>query len=350
LNLLKRWRIGLLGLAVSLLAVYIIVSEIDFDVLGDAIQQADWIWVVPCMALLLAGLGARALRWRLLLSGALPLGRTFNIMNVAYLVNNILPLRIGEVARVFLANRAEPPVPVLKTTSTIIVERLLDLLSVVMLVAFALALGEVPEVLRSAGIFMGVVGLSGFLTLVFLSRQRELAHRLLGWFVERLPALERFNLVNLLDHFLDGLLPLASLPTLIGALWWSSVAWGLSFSAGYLMMYIFYPEASFVATCLYIAAAAFAIAVPATVGSLGVYEGSILLVMEALGYADPYTTAVAFAVTVHLINMVVNSSTGVIGFIAEGITLGQLSDGVRQVGQNTSSAAPHDLTRTELTP
>ncbi len=343
MNLLKRWRIGLLGLAVSLLAAYFIVSEIDFNLLGDAIQQARWIYVLPCVFLLLAGLVARALRWRLLLSDGLPLGRTFHIMNVAYLVNGVLPLRIGEVARIFLANRAEPPVPMLKTASTIIVERLLDLLSVVMLVALALALGDVPEVLRNAGILMGVVGFSGFLVLVFLSRQRELAHRILGAIVARVPLLQRLHVVELLDHFLDGLLPLAKFHTLVGALWWSAIGWGFSVAAGYVLMYTFYAEASLAATCLYIAAAAFAIAVPATVGSLGVYEASILLALEALGYGEPYATAVAFAVTVHLVNVAVHSVTGVIGFITEGITLGQLSDGVRQVN------ATHDMTRTEVT-
>ena len=90
---------------------------------------ARYIYVLPTVVFLLLGLVTRAFRWQVLLSGDLPIGRTFSIMNVAYLVNGVLPLRIGEVARIYLATRATPPVPPMKTASTIIVERLLDLRS-----------------------------------------------------------------------------------------------------------------------------------------------------------------------------------------------------------------------------
>jgi hypothetical protein len=100
---------------------------------------------------LLLGLVTRALRWQVLLNGSLVLHRAFSIMNVAYLVNGVLPLRLGEVARVYLTTRLPKPIPVLTTTSTIIVERLLDLLAVVMLMSLALATGNVPTELRFAG-------------------------------------------------------------------------------------------------------------------------------------------------------------------------------------------------------
>lgn len=327
----KRWRIGLLGLLVSAAAVYFIASQTDFTLLRDALDQARWIYVVPCVVLLLVGLVARAIRWRLLLSGDLPLARAFHIMNVAYLVNGVLPLRIGEVARVYLATRAQPPVPVLKTTGTIIVERLLDLLAVVMMIALGLAFADVPPVLRSAGLLIGVAGFFGFALLIVLSRRRSLAHRLLDFAGTRLPFLTRWDVAAWLDQFLDGLRPLARWRTLWPALFWTLVSWALSVAAGYVLMYTFFPTASLTVTGLYIAAAALAIAVPATVGSLGVYEASILIVLQSTGYGDPYAVAVAFAVTVHFVNVAVHAVTGFIGFIAEGITLEQLSDGVRDI-------------------
>lgn len=334
LSVIKRWRVGLLGLVISFVAIYFITSEIDFALLGDAIGEARWGFVIPCIALLVAGLVTRGLRWRMLLSGGLPFWRAFHIMNVAYLVNGVLPLRIGEVARMFLANRADPPVPVLKTASTIIVERLLDLLAVVMMVALALAMGPVPSALRSAGLFMGVAGLGGFLLLVLLSRQRRIAHLLVTWILDRVSVVDRDIALTWLDHFLDGLLPLARLSTLLSALTWTAVSWSFSVAAGFILMYTFFETASLPATFLYIAAAALAIAVPATVGSLGVYEASIIFALEALGYGEPYANAVAFAITVHLVNVLVHSVTGVVGFVAEGVSLEQLSDGVKRVKES----------------
>ena len=266
---LKYWRVGLLSVVVSSLAIYFIASEIKIDVLHDALVDAQFMYIIPCVILLLAGLVARAFRWYLLLSGDLPLYRAFHIMNIAYLVNGILPLRIGEVARTYLAFRSEPSVPILKTASTIIVERLLDLLAVVLMVAVALAVGPVPDELRVTGAFLGIVGFSGFMFLVFLSRQRRLSKRILSFFMKRIAILRRFKLEQLVDNFLDGLLPLTRVHTLLLALGWTALSWGLSVCAGYVLMYTFFDNPGWAVTCSYIAAAAFAIAVPAVPGNLG---------------------------------------------------------------------------------
>ncbi len=338
MTVLKRWRIWGLGIVVSVLATVFVVRELDFNLLAEALPQARFIYILPCIALLIVGLFTRAMRWRALLSGGLPFWRSFHIMNVAYLVNGVLPLRIGEVARIFLANRADPPVPMMKTAVTVVVERLLDLLAVVILVAFALAAGDIPPVLRSAGVAMGIISLGGFLSLIFLSRQRDLAHRLVNGVVAIIPPLKRIHPASLLDHLLDGLAPLARAHTLVNAFFWTGISWFLSVVAGYVLMYTFYDVPSWSVTCLYIAAAAFAIAVPATIGSLGLYEASILIALDSMGYGDPATIAIAFAVIVHAVNVLVHSLTGVIGFIHEGVSLEQLSQGVREVKLDSSTS------------
>lgn len=337
----KHWRIALLGTIISLIAIYFIINQIQLDLLRDALNEARFIYVLPSLALMLLALVMRAFRWRLLLSHAMPLRQTFNIMNIAYMVNNFLPLRIGEVVRVYLASRAKPPVAIFKTTSTIIVERLLDLLAVVLLIAISLFLGPVPEQLRTAGAISGVIGFAAFITLVILSGQRELSHRILDFFLARLPLPGVEKLKNWLDQFLDGLQPLASPATLAGALLWTGISWAFSVAAGYVIMFTFYETPSIAVTCLYIAAAALAIAVPAVPGNLGTYELSILLALGALGFGEPVTVATAFAVTVHAANLLVYTITGIIGFIQEGVSFDQLSQGVQNV-------AEADLATTEM--
>lgn len=335
---MKRWRVGLLGLIVSLAAVYFIASQVNLNQLKDAIVGARYIYVLPTVFFLVVGLVTRALRWQVLLDKELPLGRTFSIMNVAYLVNGVLPLRIGEVARMYLATRATPPVPPLKTASTIVVERLLDLLGVVVMVVLALVGGAVPDQIRATALFSGVVAVVGFVMLVLLAQQRTLAQRLLTEMlgIIRLSAETTVGkrLSIWLDHFLDGLQPLTRPRALVAALLWTALSWGFSTIAGYILMFTFYPQASWTATMLYIAAAAFAIAVPAVPGNLGPYEGSIYLAISVMGYANPPATAIAFAVLVHGLNLAVHAGTGVIGFIQEGISLEQLSQGVQELRQS----------------
>lgn len=329
MNSSQRWRIGLLGVTVSLIAAYYVLSQVNLSELGVAFNQIRWGWVGLCLSLLVLGLVTRAWRWRVLLSGGLPVRRAFSITNVAYLVNGVLPLRAGEVARAFLASRADPPVPVMKSVSTIIVERLLDLLAVILLVILALVTGPLPEELRTAAIFLGPLALVGFLVLVALSGRRPFVTRMMALLVARIDFLERLHLPRLVDHFLDGLTPLAQPRALGMALLSTGVSWALSVAAGYVLMLAVWDDASFATTCLYIAAAALAIAVPAVPGNIGTYELSILLALQATGYGEPSSTASAFAILVHGANLLVYAVLGVLGFVQEGITLGQLSRGVR---------------------
>jgi glycosyltransferase 2 family protein len=334
----KRWRIGLLGVLVSAIATAFIVAQFkDAGEFISAMSSARWIYVIGCGFLLLVALLPRAKRWQVLLANALPYWRTFHIMNVAYLVNNVLPLRIGEVARMYLATQADPPVPVFKTLSTVVVERLLDLLAVVVLLGFALAAGDVPVELRAAGGTAAVLSIGGFLLLVFLANRRALAERLIHFMMERISLLARLKVDRWMANFLDGLMPITAPRTLAQVLFWTVLSWGISVFAGYILMFAFYERADHLAvTCLYIVSAAFAIAVPAVPGNLGTYELSIMAALNAFGYgADPAVSA-AFALVVHGVNLVAHCGAGVIGFVQEGISLERLSQGVREIRQNTS--------------
>ncbi|MEZ4666829.1 MAG: lysylphosphatidylglycerol synthase transmembrane domain-containing protein [Anaerolineae bacterium] len=333
---MKRFRIGLLGLVVSLLAIYFIAQQVDTQDFINALRQARYIYVLPTALFLLLGLVTRALRWRVLLSGGLPLKRAFSIMNVAYLVNGLLPLRIGEVARIYLATQAKPPVPYFKTASTIIVERLLDLLAIVIMTVLALGGADIPDALRVPAVTGGLSAVLGFAVLVVLARRRDVAANLLNRFIKD-PALNQ-RLSAWLEHFLDGLQPLTNSRLFAQAVGWTAISWGFSATAGYILMLTFYPQASWAVTLLYIAAAAFAIAVPAVPGNVGPYEGSIFLALTVLGYGEPSGTALAFAVLVHGINLVVHSATGVLGFVQEGISLEQLSRGMQNMRQQQSEA------------
>lgn len=329
----KRLKLGLLGTFLSFFALYFIVTQLNFELFWQALATANYWYLLPAMIFLLFGLLTRALRWRVLLNNALPLSRAFSIMNVAYLVNGVLPLRIGELARVYLVSRTRESIPIPTTTSTIIVERLLDLLAIVVMVLLALIIGSVPNELRAASLFAAIGAIVGFTVLVFLASRREWATSVFHFLLQRIPLLRRFQVLEKwFEQFLDGLLPLTQAKALFLAFAWTTISWVVSTFAGYVLMFAFFERASLAATMLYIAAAAFAIALPAVPGNVGTYEASILLALTAMGY-EQLNAAIAFAVMVHAVNIFVHASTGVLGFIQEGISFGQLSQELQQMQQ-----------------
>lgn len=342
---MKRWRLGLLGVGGSLLAIYFVLRQVNLSALGDALSHARYIYILPAAFFLLVALVARAIRWRVLLSDGLPLGRAFSIMNVAYLGNAILPLRIGEVARIYLSGQYDPPVAAAKTASTIVVERTLDLLAVVVMLGLALASGPIPDDVRRFALVSAPLAVAGFGMLVMIARHRTATLRIVAWLVDRIPLLQRMlvhiNLTALIEHFLDGLKPLAESRTLFQSVGWTAIGWGFSVTAGYILMLTFFEQASWAATLLYIGAAAFAIAVPAVPGNLGPYEAAVVVAIQAMGYSDP-AKGLAFGVLVHGLNLIIHVTTGIIGFIQEGISLAQLSQGVREMRERPLTTVAQD--------
>ena len=335
-------RISLLGLGVTLIAAYFIASQIDGALFLQALQTARYIYVLPCILFLAIGLFTRARRWQTLLNYKLSLSRTFHIMNIGYLVNGVLPLRIGDVARLYLYARTEAMTEktkhgednvtgkgMLTAAGSVVIERLLDLLAVVVMTMLALAFAPVPAELQAAASVGLVTSLVGFAALLFFAVNRPLLHRILAFVQNLVPFLQRFDLASWLDHLLDGLLPLTQPRVLLAALFWTTLSWIASVLAGYFLMFAFFEIGSIAATALYVAAAAFAIALPAVPGNVGPYEAAILLALQAMGYQQT-ESALAFAVMVHAVNVFVHASTGVIGFIQEGLSLQQLQTGVQQ--------------------
>lgn len=336
-TLISHWRLLLLSGLVSAAAIYLVFHQIDLRMLGLALAGADYIYVIPSALFILIGLGARTVRWRVLLDARLPLGRAFRIINITYLLNGLLPFRLGELGRAYLATRAQPPVPVFTSLSTIIVERLLDTLAVLIIIGLVLPIAPVPPELQAgAAAFLPLLML-GFALMLGLAARPQRTLRL----AERvLPAsfAPRPRMLNWLGHFLSGLSPLTRPRTLALMLFWTAASWGLSVLSGLVLMRAFFDSASLGTTALFTAAASFAVAVPAVPGNVGPYEASIMIALSAMGYGTSAETALAFAIVVHFLNLGMVAILGVSGFIAEGLSLEQLSQGVRSVRQQESAA------------
>ncbi|MBZ0300772.1 MAG: lysylphosphatidylglycerol synthase domain-containing protein, partial [Anaerolineae bacterium] len=180
--------------------------------------------------------------------------------------------------------------------------------------------------------------LVGFVVLVALTSQRARVRVWLEWLAGRISVLHRLQLTARADQFLDGLVPLSQPALLLRALFWTAVSWGFSLAAGYIVMFAFYDRAEWSVTALYIAAAAFAIAVPAVPGNIGTYEWAIMLAVSAMGLGSPTDPAnVSFGVVVHALNLLVYALMGTLGFIWEGITLGQLTAKVEELDYKPTS-------------
>src|SRR5207249_7937150 len=108
------------------------------------IVSADPGWLTFSVATMLLNLALRARRWQFLLE---PLGQTtfanaFRATTVGFAASGLLPARAGEVIRPYFLSRYER-MSATGAFATVILERLLDLVAVLLLLAlFVFAFGD----------------------------------------------------------------------------------------------------------------------------------------------------------------------------------------------------------------
>ncbi len=98
--MIKNWKFWL-GLAVSAAALYLTLRGIHFDEFAATLARAQIGWFVPALLALMLTLGVRTWRWSSLMGGT-PFWTTFHANNIGYMVNSILPFRLGEIGRAYV--------------------------------------------------------------------------------------------------------------------------------------------------------------------------------------------------------------------------------------------------------
>lgn len=146
------------------------------------LSSSQWSLLVVACFLLLVGHFLRAVRWAYLFSGT-SLHRRFDLLlglAVGYLINSIVPFRVGEAARVWFVSR-NGSISFSTVASTVVAERLSDLVVVGVGGLFLLAVVDVDlntVVLQGAAIMLAAA--AALVGLAF-AMKRSAAARKLVW-------------------------------------------------------------------------------------------------------------------------------------------------------------------------
>lgn len=330
---MKRWLTLLIGPLFSIVIIYLLVGQ-DIDAVRAELSRARYEYLIPTGVLLVVSLMTRAMRWHVLLDGEVSWWHAFNILNVGYFLSGVLPFRAGDLARAWMVTRLDEPVPAFKAISTIVVERLLDVLALVAMIGLMLVLLDVPAEVTTAGAVIGVLALIGGLMLSGFAMCPQLLFKILAWVLERFPLLQRFDLENRLQHFLDGIKPMSKPSVAFGALFWSGISWLMSLLAGYVLLFFLFDEPTVAATVSLIVLATMSVALPAVPGNLGPFEGAVvggLFIGGMITSASPpeNAPAVATGVVLHALMLGIYSGLGIIGLLQEQASVKEITTATR---------------------
>ncbi len=322
-------RALIVGAVLVLVVIALALSgAIDLDALGGALTRADYRFVPLMLLFGVLALAARAQRWRAFLGGRLPFRTCFHLSNIGYMFNNLLPLRAGEAVRTALAAAAQPPVPIMTTISTILLERIVDVLFIFAMLGAAVAALPVGDAVSAGGLLLAGGSFAGLIILLIGVHRREWVMRVIALVEQLLPPLQRLPLAEQAGRFLDGLVALRTPGAIVGMGVWTALAWLFSTLSGYALLVGFFGTADIAVVLLYTALSSFTVSAAAVVAytpaGVGPYHASVIVALGIAGLTEPEGAPLAFAIVVHGVNLAMYIALGMIGIAREGLTLGDL--------------------------
>ncbi|OQY79769.1 MAG: hypothetical protein B6D41_22220 [Chloroflexi bacterium UTCFX4] len=312
-----------LGVVISLGLLAFVFYGTDLNAIGNAFRTANYIYLLPAVALYFIGVGMRAARWHFLLRSlkALSMWRLFQVTVIGYMVNDLLPLRLGELARAYILGETEG----LGKTSvlvTIVLERVFDGVTMLLFIgvaAFFLPLNQALQTLLLVGtILFAAVAIA----LVIVAGLRERIDALVQRGLRRLPGKWSARGLHLIDSFFHGLAALRNPTDALAALGFSILAWLLEAGMYAMLALGFGIALPFPVFVLATAVANLVTIVPSTPGYVGVFDVPVKAIL-ALFNVDA-SVAASYTLLLHATLIVPVVLLGLAFMWRLGLSLSQL--------------------------
>ncbi len=341
----SRTRVGI-SIAVTIIFLWLAVRNVDVDAAWDALGSADYSFLLPAAICTMVGFWIRAIRWNRILMPIrdVPAHRLFPIMMIGFAANNVIPARIGELARIYLTGSRER-VSRSGALATLVVERICDGVTLLAMLTLTLAVFPIPvdepgmrTVILVATVVFGLATLLVTAMLVFPTPFLSLAHAV----ARRLPVRLGEKIEGLAESFLLGLQALRGPRALMEIAVLSIGAWMMEW-ATYAFVLVAFPLG--LSWNEWLAAATFlvvfvnlGIMLPSAPGYIGTYQFFATLALGAFGVEA--SSAFSLAIVAHAMQYALITTTGLICLSRLGLTparLGRLAPATRGIANELST-------------
>ena len=283
----------------------------------------------PVIALTFIVMWLRALRWRVLLLavGHPSRKQAFNASVVGYMVNYIVPVRVGELVRAYLV-ATESGFSRSAAFATVIVERLVDVFCVLLIFAgvsfvidFSLVSPEFKAGIRTSALGFLVLG-----TLLVIALWAVRRHRTL--LISKLQSVQIRSLQMIVRQawrigvFADGIVVPDGLRLRLLFLSQTVAIWLATVAQVRMLLDGFYFSLPWEASWLMLVGLAVGVSLPSAPGLIGTFHYAVILVLKGFGIAG--ADAVSYAIVLHAVSVLPILILGVLIVWHKGLSFSKL--------------------------
>jgi uncharacterized protein (TIRG00374 family) len=309
-----RW---LIPLGISGLSIWLVLRNIELSQFIENFSRVGFQTFFLASIFYFVSYFLRVFCWHTLLRGKVTYWDAFFTMGAGYLLNNTLPLRLGEIGRAVLLSDPDG-LSTFEVLSSILVERIFDVL-----LAAVFVLSTLPRILGNGydqtliviALFVSFVGLIGLILMVrfrahlikWLNAWGEQSDFIKRWITPKV--IQVLNGLAVLNHPKYFILSFASLV----------LSWFVAFGENFVVFRSLYPDPPFWWMIFVLSAGAFGAALPSAPAGIGVFEGVMVAAFALLGVEAEL--ALTHAIVIHLLAFVYANILGLIGLHLRGEAL-----------------------------
>ncbi|MFQ5454504.1 MAG: lysylphosphatidylglycerol synthase transmembrane domain-containing protein [Candidatus Zixiibacteriota bacterium] len=141
----KKLSFIIIGLVVSSLLIWMLFRNINLGKLVEALSEANYLWLIPNIILIVLTMYQRAYRWHFMIAPIkhVKFSNLIAATCIGFMANNVLPARLGEFVRAYSLSTQDKGITKSASLATIFVERMVfDLVALLLIFGGVLTFSE----------------------------------------------------------------------------------------------------------------------------------------------------------------------------------------------------------------
>ncbi|MDP8228383.1 MAG: lysylphosphatidylglycerol synthase transmembrane domain-containing protein [Candidatus Electryoneaceae bacterium] len=300
--------------------------RIDFAHLWNTLKGIKFLPLTVGILVTPVHLLVRAHRWSVMVE---PIGRlrvfdSYSLQMVGYFANAVLPLRMGELIRGILLGRR---IGVSKSSAlaTVVVERVIDVLSMLLVTAAVGFIYPFPDFVREGVIVLGIGSVAVMIVIVYLAFMKDPLDGFIGRILNLFPQKIAEKLLEIVEQFINGF-GLLKAGRRYGVVTVESLGlWVLYALQVYFILVAFdFPrdynliaDSPYLACFVILVLSAIALSLPSAPGGVGTFHMANIFSLSLFGV--PGSPAAGFALVIHAVTVLFFLVVGIPFMLREGI-------------------------------
>ncbi len=329
----RKRLLTLLGVVVSAILIWMLFRDINFSELGEALTQANYLWLIPNVLMIIVTMYQRAFRWKFMVAPIKPVAfpKLVAATWIGFMANNVLPLRLGEFVRAYSLAAQDREITKSASLATIFGERMVfDLVALLVIFGGVLSVSHLNmDAEMRFGLKLAIgIALVGIAFMLTLALKPDQVGRLITRYLFFVPIRVKELIESIVLKFAQGLKFLSDKRAVASITIQTLLIWILMGLSNIFVFKAFGLDLPIDAAFVVLVVVSISILVPSTPGFVGVYHAGAVWSLVAYGVGQE--EALSCAIVLHAAQYIVVTLGGFY-FLKKGhLTLKKLEEAAEE--------------------